>query len=188
MSWFKRLFQRSSITEPKAVVGFYKELDFFAAVEPSLVIQEYSECHGSPPDPANPWDDVFLLALSADGVWSEDPEADVCAENEVYSNVLSAWGNISGGVFAPAEIKEVWDTECGPIRLNFTLNGQMKSISPAYLDDWIDLDVLRQINAMIAPTGRQFAYAIDGNFALVVCLTSQQKKRMISERHFPFAW
>lgn len=57
-----------------------------------------------------------------------------------------------------------------------------------HLDDWIDLEVLRQINTLIASSGRQFECAVDGNFALVLCLTQEQRERMQTERHFPFGW
>jgi len=170
------------------VVRYYQALGFFTGAEPADVIQSYAASHGSRPDPGKPWDDVFLLALSEDDVWSDDPEADVCAENQVYSEILAEWARISRGAFTPTGITEDWESESGPIIIRFQLGGQAASLSPAYLDDRTDLDVLRQINSLIAQTGREFAYAIDGNFALVVCLTHEQKKKMIEDRGFPFAW
>lgn len=131
---------------------------------------------------------MFLLAHSEGDVWADDPEADVCADNEVYSEILPQWAGISHGAFAPGGITEHWDDESGPIMLSFDLGGQQASVSPRYQDDWINLEVLRQINALIAPSGRQFECAVDGNFALVLCLTPEQKATMQTQRQFPFAW
>ncbi|MBT9561028.1 MAG: hypothetical protein IV100_33700 [Myxococcales bacterium] len=44
-----------------------------------------------------------------------------------------------------------------------------------------------EINDLNESSGRQFECAVDGNFALVVCLTADQRARMQAERGFPFA-
>ena len=67
-------------------------------------------------------------------------------------------------------------------------HGKSPNPNKPWDDDWIDLDVLRQLNAEIAQSGRQFAYAVDVNHSVVVCLTSEQKDRMSQQRKFPFAW
>ena len=121
-------------------------------------------------------------------VWASDPEADVCAQNKVYSKVLPQWANISCGAFTPSGIVEHWESDSGPIALTFQLNGHRVSISPHYEDDWIDLGVLQQINELISASGRQFECAVDGNFVLVLCLTPEQKTTMLKQRKFPFAW
>jgi hypothetical protein len=129
-----------------------------------------------------------LLAYSDGDVWADDPEADVCAENAVYSEVLLQWARISHGAFGPNGITEHWESESGPITLSFQLGNQPAALSPSYQDDWIDLEVLRQINRLIQPSGRQYECAVDGNFALVLCLTPEQKRTMLTQRKFPFAW
>jgi hypothetical protein len=190
MGWFSKIFKDDSTraSSPEDVVSFYQQLGFFVGADATAAVQRYIEEHGAPPDPSKPWDDVFLLAHSQGDVWADDPEADVCAENEVYSEVLPQWAAISHGAFLPGGITEYWANEFGPITLTFELEGQQASVSPGYLDDWIDLDVLRQINSLIVPKGRQFECAVDGNFALVLCLTSEQKTAMRVHRRFPFAW
>jgi hypothetical protein len=191
MNWFSKIFKgygSGNENSPEDVVRFYQLLGFFAGADPAGVVQLYTNDHGEPPSPGNKWDDMFLLAYSDGDVWSQDPEADVCAENEVYSEVLAEWACISHGTFTPVGITEHWQSETGPVKLNFQLNGQPVSISPSYQDDWIDLDVLRQINALILPSGRQFECAVDGNFSLVLCLTLDQKRTMKKHRRFPFAW
>jgi len=190
MSWFSKIFKGNSEKPdtPEDVVRFYQQLGFFAGSDPAYVVQRYAEEHGAPPDPGKLWDDVFLLGCAEGEVWADDPEADVCADNEVYSRVLPQWARISHGAFAPAGITEDWEGESGPITLSFRLGGQPASVSPNYQDDWIDLEVLGQINALIASSGRQFECAVDGNFALVLCLTPEQKTTMQTQRQFPFAW
>ena len=173
---------------PDDVVRFYQELGFFAGIDPASVVQRYAHDYGRPPTANNPWDDVFLLAYAEGEVWADDPEADVCAENEVYSEVLAQWARISHGAFTPTEVTEHWESESGPITLTFNLGSRTSSVSPSYQDDWIDLEVLRQINAIIGPSGRQFECAVDGNFVLVLCLTIEQKITMQTQRKFPFAW
>lgn len=181
MSWIKKLF--SGKTEvppttgrtPEEVVRFYQDIGFFAGEEPANVLKRWTDESGDLPDPRKPWDDVYLLRFSDGDVWAEDPEADVCDENRVYSEVIPQWARISRGAFAPTEISERWESEQGPINLTFKLAGKPAKVSPAYQDDWIDLEVLHQINALIAASGRQFECAVDGNFAVVVCITAEQK-------------
>ena len=188
MAWLNNIFGTKNNSSAEDVVKFYQTMGFFDGSAPPEVVVEYSESHGRPPDPDKPWDDVFLLSLSKNGVWAEDPEADVCSENKVYSDVLIDWGSISFGAFSPTEITEDWGGENGPVTLHFKLEGRSVSIQPAYLDDWIDLDILKQINEGIAQSGREFAYAVDGNHSVVVCVTPEQKSLMRKQRKFPFAW
>jgi len=190
MSWFSTIFKGDAprANSPEEVVRFYQQLGFFTGADPAAVVQRYTAEYDAPPDPSKRWDDVFLLSYSKGDVWADDPEADVCAENEVYSEILPKWARISHGAFAPGAITEEWDDESGPITLRFDLGGSAESVSPNYQDDWIDLEVLRQVNALIVKSGRQFECAVDGNFALVLCLTPEQKATMRTQRGFPFAW
>lgn len=190
MGWLDSIFNRTpkESNTPESVVRFYQRLGFFAGQDPSSILQRYSEEYCLAPDPYKPWDDAFLLALSDGDVWASDPEADVCAENLVYSEIFPAWAQISAGAFEPTEISESWEGPEGPITLKFLLGDRPSIVSPDYQDDWIDLAVLQQINALIAPSGRQFECFVDGNFALVLCLTPAQKEAMRTQRQFPFVW
>ena len=190
MSWLSKIFKGNTenTNSPEEVIRFYQQLGFFAGADPTAVVERYADEHGKSPSASEPWDDVFLLAYSEGQAWAEDPEADVCAENEVYSEVLPQWARISHGAFTPSGITEHWESESGPITLSFELGVQPASVSPSYQDDWIDLQVLQQINRLITASGRQFECAVDGNFALVLCLTAEQKRTMQTQRRFPFAW
>jgi hypothetical protein len=195
MNWLNRILDKpASKIEPtelnsvEAVIQFYRTLGLFSAIRDESVIQQFRQSHGRYPNPTDPWDDVFLLAYAQGDVWTGDPEADVCAENQVYREVLGEWAAISNGAFDPISIREDWETDTGPVQVSFDLAGRPMKISPAYQNDWIDLKVLQQINALIATSGRQFECAADVNFALVLCLTSEQKQKMRLERSFPFMW
>jgi hypothetical protein len=192
MGWFSNSFRRSVVSttanSAKNVSRFYQQLGFYASTEPASVVQRYTDDHGHPPSGGKPWDDVFLLAYAVVEVWADDTDADVCRRNEVYSTVLPQWARISHGSFAPMDITESWESERGPITIRFRLGEYQTSVSPDYLDDWIDLGVLQQINGLILSSRRQFECAVDGNFALMLCLTPEQKRMMQKRRRFPFAW
>src|ERR1051325_4679702 len=144
MSWIKNLFTKktepspATAETPEEVIRFYKDIGFCAGAEPSNILERWAAESGDSPDPRKPWDDAYLLRFSDGDVWASDPEADVCAENLVYSGVLPEWARISRGAFAPTEISERWEGEHGPIRLTFKLGGKPASVSPTYQDDWID--------------------------------------------------
>jgi hypothetical protein len=102
---------------------------------------------------------TFLLSLSRSRVWHGDPEADVCDGNRVYAQVLGEWTGISEAAFAPSDITEHWAGPEGPVSLSFRLGTENHTVSPNYLNDYLDLDVLRLINSIIVSSGHQFAYA-----------------------------
>jgi hypothetical protein len=177
----------SSITQQ--VVRYYQPLGFFRGQDPRTVAIEYERSHEGPIDPSRPWLDAYLLAHARGGTWCGDPEADVHISNPVYTELLEEWAAISEGAFRPSDIAEEWESEEGSITVRFNLDGREVSVSPKHQLDWIDLNVLQQINRLIAGSGRQFeCYHDGGNFALVMCLTPGQKAAMQNERRFPFAW
>jgi hypothetical protein len=176
------------LKNPEEVIRFYQQIGFFIEDDPEIIVQKYADDYGAFPDPDKPWDDVFMLAHSTHNVWADDPEADVCAENLVYSKVVPEWANISGGAFPLNRVEEQWESKSGPITLRLYLNDKTAIVKPNYQDDWIDLEILQQINGIIAASGRQFECAVDGNFSLVLCLTAQQRKTLKEHRQFPFAW
>jgi len=190
MSWLRNPFKSDKRRQrtPEDVAQFYKGLGFFAGAGAADVIRRYTEESGKPPNPAKPLDDAELLSLSENDVWADDQEADVCSENKVYEEVLAQWAAISRGAFAPSAITEKWDSEKGPVTVSFQLNGQLVSVLPRYNDDWIDMEILLQINRLIGTSGYQFECTDLGNRALVLCLTPAEKETMKKERDFPFFW
>jgi len=134
----------------------------------------------------------FLIDLEAlrgdqERVWWEDTEADVAKGGEVYVETLEAWSRVSRGAFTPSEIRETWEAEDGPITLRFKLAGEDREIHPQYLDDFIDLNILQAVNAMIAPRGVRFAVVDTGSQDFfVVAITEEERARLAAERGWPF--
>ena len=187
MGWFADLFRSHLRMSPPQVVRFYQELGFLGSERPDEILLRFEQQMGRPLDPLKPWDDAHLLSFDRDRVWSFDPNCDLCAEGQDYSRALREWSRVSGGVFVPADIEERWDSETGPIAMNFTLNGVRHSVRPEYLDDYLDLAILTEINRLMTETGRQFACAWDwANFAIVFAVNADARRRLRNVRQFPF--
>ncbi len=75
-----------------------------------------------------------------------DLEADVCAENKVYTRLLDNFSKASNGFFTPSRITETWESDEGPIRVSFTSDGREVVFAPEYFDDWIDGRIFYVIN------------------------------------------
>lgn len=108
--------------------------------------------------PDDPLLELFVAEQDGDRVWWRDLEADVADGNFVYASTLAEWAAISDGAFAPAHIEESWGSDSGPVSVTFDLAGIAQVIEPAYLEDWIDPRIATPINALIAPSGRQFVF------------------------------
>ncbi len=187
MGWFADLFRGHRRMSPAQVVRFYQELGFLGPERPDEVLRRFEQEMGRPLDPVKPWDDAYLLSSDPERVWSDDPECDLSAEGQDYCRALREWSRVSGGVFVPGDIEERWDSETGPIAIDFTLKGVRRSVRPEYLDDYLDLAILTEINRLIAETGRQFACAWDwANFAIVFAVDADARKRLRDVRQFPF--
>lgn len=172
------------------VVRYYREIGFFGdgdlAECATRLLKRFEADHGEPFDPRKPWNDVYLLSYDEKRVWTDDPECDVCAENQVYTEVLAEWAKVSDGAFNPTGIEEVWEDEEGPIFVHFILDGHRHTLHPTWDNDWLDLDILASINRIIGKSGKEFVCASDVNFAVVFVLDGETKRRLAAERRFPF--
>ncbi|GAB4419108.1 MAG: hypothetical protein Kow002_06520 [Anaerolineales bacterium] len=188
---FNKPYKDSGIfpCDAKETIRFYKELGFFSDMSADEIIAEHKRIEGFEPVIHEPWDEVNLLTFSKNGIWMDDPETLWGPKFTTYTKLLIEWAGISHGAFKPEEIREIWGEPYhqGPIKLEFKLDGKKVSVSPNFYNDYMDLDVLKQVNELIAASGRQFELAADANFAIVFCLTAEQKVKM-EERYFPFDW
>ena len=174
--------------------AYFRELGFFAREaglsddELATKIEEaYTVEWGGEFDATSPHADYLLLKADAERVWWQDTEADVCGENKVYEQVLPEWGRISGGLFTPSDITELWEDEEGPVTVEFTHDRRRHLVEPDYVEDYIDMGVVLQINELIEPSERRFELADTGDqTAFVVCLTSDEKTRLIRDRGWKF--
>lgn len=130
----------------------------------------------------------LLLLLDKDRVWWRDTEADVCSGNSVYVETLQEWSVISRGTFMPENIREEWADEDGPVKLTFTLQGKPREIAPRFLNDYIDVGILSQINKFLVDSGIRFElYKPFDQTAFVVALTPHEKTTLERERGWQFA-
>ncbi|HWB12672.1 MAG TPA: hypothetical protein VG826_25830 [Pirellulales bacterium] len=134
-----------------------------------------------------PMADLELLAWDRKRVWWEDTEADIGPGNRVYESVLRQWAKISRGAFEPIDVSESWGSESGPVRVSFTFRGTRLAVTARYLDDYLDLSIVRQINAIISDT--QLAYEVFEEFdqtAFVVVLNAAHRALLETERAWRF--
>lgn len=76
----------------------------------------------------------------------KDLEADVGKGNEAYKDFLLQLAHLSDGVFTPRNIKEIWESEEGPIHFSYEFNNTLYKHEPKYLNDWIDGSFLESLN------------------------------------------
>ncbi|NJK30127.1 MAG: hypothetical protein HC851_09590 [Acaryochloris sp. RU_4_1] len=169
-------------------LGFYSEYEQLSngelAQELSMLWQTEA---GRPLDTSDPYLDLELLQWDFARVWWQDVEADVCMGNNVYAATLERWVAISRGVFVGKDFMEMWANPQGSIQINFTLNGCSHHIQPNYNNDWIDLDIVQQINPLIQASGYQFEMVQTGTqIAFITVLTALEKQKLQSERNWQF--
>jgi hypothetical protein len=168
-----------------ALVRRYRESGFLAGLsEPDEQLAAQVE----PTDPGSPHDHLDVLGLDRDRVGWEDVEVDMFPEERPYASALERWAAISGGALRPEEIEETWaDEEEGPVIVSFLQAGKRVDLHPKWNDDWLDLDVLHDLNRLIAPSGRQFVQGHTyGQDAFVLCVTALERERLRA-LGFPFA-
>ena len=104
----------------------------------------------------DPFFELFVAAQDRTRAWWGDLEADVADGNDVYASVLEEWAAVSVGAFEPEQVEETWESEAGPVKVRYTLDGEDVELAPEYLEDWIDPRIITPINERIAASGRQF--------------------------------
>ncbi len=180
------------------ILGFYESLGFKRVVNPQLSDlradyptqpgQRLTKIWGNRLNPDNPDIDVVILyEFFSEDAWYSDLECDVHPANLVYEQVLPEWAAISHGLFNPTDIKESWETESGPPTISFKHDGKTVTLHAQDFDDFIDIDILNPINELIAESGYSFEVGGEGQCALIICITADQKQKMIEGRNFQFS-
>jgi hypothetical protein len=105
----------------------------------------------------------------------------------VYKKTLQEWSAISRGSFHPSNIVEDWHTEDGPIEISFAYLDQRIVLHPKFLNDYIDLDILVQINDLIQEVQFELYQPFDQT-GFVVALTSVEKENLQKKRKWLFAY
>jgi len=124
-------------------------------------IQEFSGYYKEYYDPGMNMDIMELAAYDKTKCIFLDLEADVCAENLVYTDVIKQYDLIGLDDFNPINITEVWESETGPIHISFDENNKHYEFEPAYQDDWLHESVFKTCEDIIKEKG---------NLRLLFCL------------------
>jgi hypothetical protein len=150
------------------------DADLTAEIEAALL-----ETWGEPVANDDPFLDLLAAEQDAARVWWRDLEADVSKENEVYVGTLMGWADISVGAFSPGAVVETWAGEEGPVEVTFESDGETRTLTPAYIEDWIDPGILVPINELITESGRRFElYKAFDQTALVMALTDGERRAL----------
>jgi hypothetical protein len=132
---------------------------------------------GDPADVPAPLLDLAIAEQDRGRVWWRDLEADVVEGNNAYVQTLREWSEISVEAFRPTDISETWAADSAPATVSYQLDGETKTLSPAYFEDWIDPGILVPINESIEASGRRFElYKAFDQTALVMALTDQERR------------
>jgi hypothetical protein len=136
----------------------------------------------------DPLIDLLLLQYGSSKIWWQDTEADVLNGNNVYVQTLKQWATISEWVYAPTNIVESWQTDNGPVELSFDLNDTHQKIVPTYQQDYLDMDILKQINKLIPDSESKFEMLVAFDQAAFVLWLDKTEKASLVRRGWRFAW
>jgi hypothetical protein len=169
-------------------LGFYKEYESLSEDDLAEQLGElWYEDVESGIDTTDQYVDLFLLQWDSDRVLWRDAEADVCMGNEVYVRTIEQLSEISRDAFLVQNITELWDSPQGDIRVCMTIDGRDYCLSPEYQGDWLDIDVIEQINAFIQRSDYRFEIVSTGmQMAFVTVLTASEKQQLHLERGWVF--
>ncbi len=190
-----------SMTETISIIrqaGFFKK--YGALSEDELLDtlyeikkQEYSKMFGYDYTPERKTDIYSIVGQDPEKFLDIDLEADVCADNKVYSSLLAEISKASNGNFLPSDIEEIWNSEEGPIKVSFDSNGQIIIFEPEYMDDWIDGRIFEVINKEMKKVSNEYFHLCSGpndewfgQNAIYVRLTEAEKKLLIDKLEWRF--
>ena len=142
---------------------------------------QYQEDMGVSIDPTGPIAELHVLEPDEKRLWISELECDVMPENQVYADAVKRLGEISRGVFNPTDITETWESDNGPITVEFTLNGVRHSFQPPYRNDWMDTAFIVTIRHLFRGTGYELAIHAGDPVAAAV-LTPDERRRIRKER------
>lgn len=174
------------------VINFFSRISFFSRereefnLVDSLVEKIYKDNLIEKPEGFF-FGDIDVLKWDESRVWWRDLEADVCPGNSIYVSVLEKLSSISRNQFIIHNVAEIWEGDEGPISVHFSFEDKRHEINHAYLNDWIDLNIVREINSILENKSYQFEIAWTGEQStFVTMLMSWEKELIIQERGWKF--
>jgi len=185
------------INRPKTLshsVKRFRALGFFLDKEnisdeklAEIINGEHLALFGEDIDPHGPFSDLLLLSYDKKRVWWEDTEADVLNGNNVYIDFINDLSRISKGEFSPSEITETWETDEGPVYVQFLLDGERISINPKYIYDYIDVEIISDINKLLPSDKAKFEmYKPFDQTAFILMLSKNKKSHLQKKRGWVF--
>jgi hypothetical protein len=157
-------------------IGLFADASSTDAELAAEVEAAIAETWGEVPED-DPTVELLIAEQDRSRVWWRDLEADVAEGSDVYAVTLGEWAAISGDSFVPTSIVETWESPTGPITVSFELEGAAHVLEPEYLEDWIDIRILGDINELTSVEGRDFALvkAFDQTAYVISLTTSEQR-------------
>lgn len=143
--------------------GFFKEYTHLNNDELLEMIhqrrrQSSSQLLGYEYEPERSKDDHSIAIEDTRKMLYMDLEADVCMENNSYTELLKICNDVSGMDDTITDIKEHWESPTGPIYISYKINGEERSFAPIYADDWIDQNFLEHVLSEIAAVTQDAFY------------------------------
>ena len=169
-------------------LGFFGDNENISDEElAELINGEHLALFGENIDPQGPFSDLLMLSYDKNRVWWEDTEADVLNGNNVYVDFINALSRISRGEFSPGKIIETWETEDGPVYVQFLLHGERITINPKYIYDYIDVEIISDINKLLpSEKGKFELYKPFDQTAFILMLSKDEKIQLQKKRGWKF--
>lgn len=126
---------------------------------------------------------IYLALEDKNKIFYFDLEGDVMKENLSYTYFLEEMKSFTLGHFSPSNIQESWETNGGPIVINYTCENKIFTFSPSYNDDWYDIsECMKQINEILKAKGYGIytisAEFISGQDVLFIFLSDTEKENL----------
>ena len=122
--------------------------------------REFREILESDIDPTMNLDPIEIAEYDRSKLLFIDLEADVFNGNEVYKSVINRFSELSNGQFQPIEIKEVWESDEGPITVSFSSDNQLTEFVPEYNNDWLHESVFEVCSGKVAEKQVRLVYCL----------------------------
>lgn len=123
--------------------------------------------------------DLIVAEQDNERVWWRDLEADVGDGNDVYVATIRELAAISVGALQVDGVEERWDAPDQAPTIRLTVDGEVREISPAWIEDWIDPSILADLNESMVASGRRFElYKAFDQTAFVMALTDDERRAL----------
>lgn len=147
-----------------------------------LLLRHHESEWGRPFDPEEDHEAVRVAESDVDRMARIDTEC-VSPGADAYVDVVLAMARISRGRFQPADVREAWEGEDGPVRVSFTLDGRRREIALEVTGDYLDEHVVDGVNAMLAGAGWRFERLVTGDQTMLLVALSASERRALEREH-----